>query len=394
MKKVVFLLAVLVFALVFAVSCGDSSVTTDPTTEAEPIEKFESLKIADNSLDAYTIVYAESDLADEAAANPEFLPVWDFNRETAERLSDLIFEVSGIRLPIACDVDTVETKNEILIGKTNRGVTDGSGLSKLAVESYRICVSDTKLAICGGEYGSTWHAIDYIEQSLRDALASGIADYVFSADMLYNGKFDFIRIACIGDSITAGAVCDNASVNAFPAQIERWLWKDVITYNLGHSGRSMRDDLEKSYMKTTEYQQALVLSSDIDIFTIMLGTNDSNLDRNWTEADSDLYRSGCETLFRSLSQKNPDVQFLLINTPAVFGSRVGKHSTPKIRELQAELFGTMNEKGYKTSFFDMFTLTEDKRQYFSDDLHPDAAGHTFIGEALAKKLAEMIKDVK
>lgn len=397
MKKIVLLLLVLVCALAFAVSCGDTATTAAPdtTTEDPAIEKFESLKIADNALDGYTIVYAESTLKAKAEADPALYPVWDFNKETAERLSDLIFEVSGVRLPIGCDTETAEGEKEILIGKTNRAATKEQSLASLKGTGYVVRVLGTTVVICGGREGATWHAIDYIEETFDKELAAGNANYALAADLSYSGTFNFIRIGCIGDSITQG-VGAGYEAFAYSSPLERYLWKDVMTYNFGNSGRTMRDDLADSFMKTPTFKEALSFASSIDIFTVMLGTNDSNRDHDWKKADTAKFKFDCETLFQKLLAKNENLQFVIMNCPACFGTRdtEQKFGSATVREIQYELVGIMNSKGYKTSFFDMYEATKDLGEYFDDDLHPNAYGQVIMAERLSVAIDQLINGDK
>lgn len=400
--KLLILIAAIALVAVCLVACGETATTAKTTTDdpagsstedvitKAPVEKFESLKIADNELSSYTIVYAESDLADEAEKYPKYYPVWDFNKETAERVSDLIFDLTGVRLAIACDTETTETANEILIGETNRGITETLVLNKIKMSQYKVAVSGTKLVICGGRYGSTWHAVDYLEELLTKQLNAGNANYAFASDHAYEGNFEFTYIGCIGDSITQGVKVSNTK-HAYPAQLERWLWKDAIVYNFGNSGKTLRDDLSDSYMKTNTYKSALLKANGIDIFTVMLGTNDSNRDRNWSNADTEKYKTDYETLFRTLWEKNNDMQFVIMNAPACFEERIdAMFGSPKIRAIQEELVSEMNDKGYKTSFFDMYSVTQSLAAYYPDNLHPDDDGHTVMAEELAKAINLLI----
>ena len=412
MKKIVLFLLAMICIVACAVSCGETVTTTDgttteggatssttsmaTTTENLPAaEKFESLKVVSNDLSEYKIIYAESDLADLAKANPTYYPVWDFNKETAERLSDLIFSVSGVRLAIACDVDTDVTDKEILIGVTNRTQSEALSLSTVAEETYKVCVSDGKLVICGGLYGSTWHAIDYVEALFTEALAKRNVNYSFASDMAYTGSYDFVRIGCIGDSITQGSKVSIPNRYAYSAQLGRWLWKDAIVTNLGNSGKTLRDDLSDSYMKTPSYQKALRLAPDIDIFTIMLGTNDGNrVGTGWDADDTAAYKRDYEKLVSNLSKENPNMQFVIMNCPTTFRAASQNYDSDTIRVAQRELVDELAAKGYKTSFFDMQSVTKNLSAYYPDQLHPDENGHTIMAEALQKTLAEIIKTIR
>lgn len=89
------------------------------------------------------------------------------------------------------------------------------------------------------------------------------------------------------------------------------------------------------------------------------------------------------------------MQFVIMNCPACFGTRIdNKFGSPELRQIQEELVGEMNEKGYKTSFFDMYSVTKDLQDYYPDNLHPDEDGHTVMAEELANALSELIDGMK
>src|ERR1044071_7859592 len=82
-----------------------------------------------------------------------------------------------------------------------------------------------------------------------------------------------IRIACVGNSITAGARLSHPEKNAYPAQLQQMLGDNYEVFNFGVSGRTVLRNCDRSYMATRAYKDAL--NSNPDIVFIKLGTNDS-----------------------------------------------------------------------------------------------------------------------
>lgn len=82
-----------------------------------------------------------------------------------------------------------------------------------------------------------------------------------------------IKVACVGNSITAGAGIKNRDKDSYPMMLGQMLGKEYDVRNFGVSGRTM---LQKgnSYMKEKAYKQALDFQPDILI--VKLGTNDTN----------------------------------------------------------------------------------------------------------------------
>ena len=278
-----------------------------------------------------------------------------------------------------------------MIGETNRkDAVKALSLDKLSSDDYVIDVEGTKLVICGGEYGVTWHALDYLEALLGGLLAEDKTDYAFASDYTYKGSYHLIRIACIGDSITQGVGASNALLS-YPAQMGRYLWKDAIVTNLGSSGSTMRHDLN-AYTQRDVYQTALKIAAETDLFTIMLGTNDSFYDGSWTNEDSQKFVDNCLDIVKSLFDKNNSLRFVLSNCPRYFGS--GGWASLTVRNLQKNLVPTLNAAGYATTFFDMFSATIKMGEYFPDDLHPDDMGHMKMGEAFAQGLLPVIRSMQ
>ena len=366
-------------------------VVTTPDTTLGPVPtSFASMKIGETPISDYTIVYATSPYEAYAKDNSkkQYFPVYDFDHETANRLADLIFDLTGVRLNVVQDTKSTEVANEILIGKTNRTVSSSGHFANLLTDDYVVNVVGSKLVIRGGEFGTTWHAIDYLETRFAAKLAKREVDYTFASGFLYKGKHHITVIGCIGDSITQGVGASDQALLSYPAQMGRLLWKDAIVQNFGNSGSTMRDDLGDAYTKRNSFMYAVGVAANADIFTIMLGTNDSNRDQAWSDADSQSYNESCLGIMKALKAKNPDLKFVLANCPAYFGS--ANFGSLQVLLLQKALVSTANDAGYPTTFFDTYTATKTLRSYFPDSLHPNDMGHLKMAEAFAEYLQTLI----
>ena len=86
-----------------------------------------------------------------------------------------------------------------------------------------------------------------------------------------------IRVACVGDSITAGYLSSNASF-AYPGRLQSQLdskfgaEKYAVT-NFGAGGATVQKDADSPYWNRTQY--ALFVNGSYDIVVVMLGTNDA-----------------------------------------------------------------------------------------------------------------------
>jgi hypothetical protein len=87
-----------------------------------------------------------------------------------------------------------------------------------------------------------------------------------------------VRVACVGDSITAGYLSSNASF-AYPGRLQAQLdskygpGKYTVT-NFGAGGATVQRSADSPYWNRTQFA-AFVNGSNYDIVIIMLGTNDA-----------------------------------------------------------------------------------------------------------------------
>ena len=200
-----------------------------------------------------------------------------------------------------------------------------------------------------------------------------------------------IRIGCIGDSITAGTGLTNQQSEAFPARLETILSGNVTVLNFGDGGKTMRNDLGMdAYVNSNTYRRLMQEAEHLDIVTVMLGTNDAYHAKGWTDCERDTFKNDCHTLFAALSEKNPAMRFVLMNSPACFGTKDTRYNTPPLRRFQSELVAELNQAGYPTHFLDMYEVTKPLGDHFPDQLHPDKIAHQVMAEALAAVIRELL----
>ena len=199
-----------------------------------------------------------------------------------------------------------------------------------------------------------------------------------------------IRIGCIGDSITAGTGLKNPAQEAFPAQLEALL-KNATVFNFGNGGKTMRSDLGvDSYVNSVSYQALMQNANDLDLVTIMLGTNDAYHAKGWTDDEKNKFQNDCRALFATLAEKNPNMQFVLMNSPACFGDKNNRYDMLPLRKLQSALAVELCAVGYHTHFFDMYAVTQPLGDDFPDQLHPNKTAHRIMAEALCEYIQPIL----
>ncbi|PTS97582.1 sialate O-acetylesterase, partial [Flavobacterium sp. HMWF030] len=86
------------------------------------------------------------------------------------------------------------------------------------------------------------------------------------------------KIACIGDSVTAGYLLANPSAESYPSQLQILMGNQYEVKNFGHSGATLLKKGSTPYFKTEKCAEAIAYRPDIAI--IHLGLNDTD-PRNW-----------------------------------------------------------------------------------------------------------------
>ena len=168
------------------------------------------------------------------------------------------------------------------------------------------------------------------------------------------------------------------------------MWQDYNVYNYGLGGTTMINSSTNPYMSSKQYSDCLTSGMTYDVILVMLGTNDSDRDKtNWTSAKDTLYLNGCKYIMKSMQNKNKDVLFVLANCPAYYNPN-GYFGSAHVRELAESIVPKLNDAGFPTTFFDMYSVTAGHSEWFPDQLHPNDAGHKAMAKAWAESLQETI----
>ncbi len=189
-----------------------------------------------------------------------------------------------------------------------------------------------------------------------------------------------IKVACVGDSITAGSGVKDPK-NRYPTQLGELLGADYDVKNFGNSGSTMLDDGDKPYKKQKSYTDAVAFAADIVV--IKLGTNDSK-PKNWDKKEG--FTASTKTLVEALQAANPKVKvYLCYPVPVIaqgnFGIRdeiVKNEIIPLIKKSAEEM---------KLPVIDLYTALDKKPELFPDRVHPNDDGAKLI----AKTVFEAVK---
>jgi lysophospholipase L1-like esterase len=200
---------------------------------------------------------------------------------------------------------------------------------------------------------------------------------------LYSHKKSRIKVACVGDSITAGAGVNNPKTEAYPAVLQSLLGHNFIVENFGKSACSALKTAKYPYTDTEEYQKSLEFKPDI-VF-IMLGTNDIKTE-NWADG-SERFENDYIDIINSYKKINSDVKIYTGIPPRIFKENVYGERSPQILENEGipRIFNVVEQTGAKV--INIFEETKERGDLFPDFLHPNAEGNNVIADIIYENLS-------
>lgn len=399
------LLACLLLTAPVLTSCTstpDDSVNPNPagTTTAsdenqEPAQpdpkdaKYDSITIGGVNLSEYQIVYEPDTYAEVMAQYPNSFATdvdTHYAKIMAEELAADLKNMTGIDVPVVAST-AAATDHEILVGRTGHTEAEDSRVNKdIDADIYKIAMLEPgKLWLCGGSPAAMYDTLNVLYTEFAN---QGVKDVVIPETYSAQAKADVITISCIGDSITDGYNCSNRTYCAWPAVMQRILWKDYAVSNFGASGMTMRTDHKDAYINCGYYNDAIALAPEADITIIMLGTNDSDRFKSWDDDDTKKYKEDYAAFLDTLTELNPDVEFILMNCPEYYGGtgKDGEFGSDRMVQIQKDVYEEFKAEGRKVSAFDMHTFTAEEMgsAMFPDKLHPGDEGYSVMGQRMAE----------
>jgi lysophospholipase L1-like esterase len=193
------------------------------------------------------------------------------------------------------------------------------------------------------------------------------------------------RVACIGDSITAGWGLKDPARDSYPAQLQVLLGEAFKVGNFGHSGATLIRESHRPYWSQKEFAAATEFAPDIVV--IHLGTNDAQ-PRVWPDGKHAFVPTMKELIkyFQDLASK-PKV-YVCMPVPAFEGrmENVRRGVVPLVRQAAREA---------SVRLIDLNSPLAGRQDLFPDRLHPSQRGaalmavlvHAEIGDFRAAKRA-------
>jgi sialate O-acetylesterase len=187
-----------------------------------------------------------------------------------------------------------------------------------------------------------------------------------------------IKVACIGNSITAGYLLAKPLQESYPAQLQQLLGDQYSVGNFGHSGATLLRKGHNPYYKTKEFNDALNFRADIAI--IHLGLNDTD-PRNWPNYKGD-FQADYQWLIDSLKQGNPKLKIYICKLSPIFSGHPRFKSGTRDWYWQIQDKILQIAKVNRLELIDLNAVLNNRPELFADNLHPDVKGAGIIAKTV------------
>lgn len=190
-----------------------------------------------------------------------------------------------------------------------------------------------------------------------------------------------IKVACIGNSVTAGYLLVNAKLDAYPSQLQQLLGGKYEVGNFGHSGATLLKRGHNPYYKSKEFTEVLNFRADIAI--IALGLNDTD-PRNWPNYKDEFkvdYR-----LIDTLTKGNPKLKIYICKLSPIFSGHPRFKSGTRDWYWQVQDKIVQLAKANQFELIDLHAVLGNRPELFADNLHPDVTGASIIAKTVFEHL--------
>ena len=181
-----------------------------------------------------------------------------------------------------------------------------------------------------------------------------------------------IRVACVGDSITAGVGA--ARGKSYPAQLGQLLGDRWEVRNFGNSGSTLLNKGNKPYQKQKQFSGALAYNPQVVI--IMLGTNDTK-PNNWKLKDQ-FVADYLDLLghFSKLEAKPRIFVCYAVPVPGKGNFGINEAGVQEQRPMIAKI-----AKQAEVGVIDMHAALADRPETLPDRVHPNTEGAGLMAKA-------------
>lgn len=185
-----------------------------------------------------------------------------------------------------------------------------------------------------------------------------------------------IKVACVGDSITAGYVLSGAQT--YPSQLQALLGSGYWVGNYGNSGTTVLKRSDNTYWNSWAYRQSMQFKPNIVV--IMFGANDSK-PWNWDAAKFNADYKALIAKYRGLST-SPQV-YICLTTPVFTPNPFGNAFDPAF--MQNTVIPAIRDVATQAGvpLIDNNTEFLNRPELFADGVHPTVTGAGILADNVA-----------
>lgn len=183
------------------------------------------------------------------------------------------------------------------------------------------------------------------------------------------------RVACVGDSITAGSGLDNPDEESYPAQLTHILGEGFEVGNFGVSGATVLKRGNRPYWGTSQFEPSHAFNPDIVV--IMLGTNDAK-PSNWKYEGE--FIADYTDLINSYKNLESRPIIYICYPPPVYDEVAGITDQRIKEEVIPKIAQVSTDNG--VAIIDNYTALSGKESLFPDKIHPNVEGAKLIAETV------------
>ncbi|QPH40561.1 GDSL-type esterase/lipase family protein [Pedobacter endophyticus] len=205
---------------------------------------------------------------------------------------------------------------------------------------------------------------------------------IFLVSISLRGHAQKLKVACIGNSVTAGYLLNQPEKNAYPSQLQNLLGDSYKVDNFGHSGATLLKKGHNPYYKTKEFTDALTFRPDIAV--IALGLNDTD-PRNWPNYNGE-FSADYQWLMDTLKAVSPKIKIYLCRLSPIFSGhpRFKSGTRDWYWEIQDKIVQLAAEN--QLEVIDLHEALGNRPDLFADNLHPDVTGAGIIAKTVFEHL--------
>ncbi len=208
------------------------------------------------------------------------------------------------------------------------------------------------------------------------AMLSGVGGSAARAQALTGTP---VKVACVGDSITAGVGASNGNHN-YPSLLGKLLGPQYQVGNFGESGATLLKHGDSPFWQRGGYATSAAFGPNVVV--VMLGANDSK-PQNWAHKDEFAGDYAALLDYYAALPTHPKI-YVCLPTPVPkpnygINEPVVEAQIPLIRQVAAQKGATI---------IDVHGQVPDDPADFVDGVHPNDSGYVFLADAVYQGLTE------